>query len=380
MSSQFPFALSDQCVRCGLCLPHCPTYQAARREGEGPRGRIVLMDAIAASRVEHSAAAQEQLEHCLGCGRCESVCPAGVPYLEIRDAFRADGLTWLQGLRLRLLSDPGSLIWRRWGLRFLRWLPDWLTRSIQGLQLAARIAKDPATQPQDTAPTTLRQEHAPTLTLFQGCLAPELDARAQGAALRVLQALPVQSVAVGERSCCGAMAQHGGQPALAKRHAQRLRHHRQPLVALDSGCLAKLRESLDEVHEACRLVLQHWPNHWQPRLDDERVYLHIPCTHFSAGDTDAVPTLLRRIQGLTLIPLRGRGCCGAGGTHLLDDPEHAAQFAQALLLECDAGPGTLVSTNIGCRVHLRLNTQPMLGIEVRHPLEILERALQTAHP
>lgn len=377
MSSQFPFALSDQCVRCGLCLPHCPTYQTQRREGEGPRGRIVLMEAIAASRLEYSPGAQEQLNHCLGCGRCETVCPAGVPYLAIRDAFRAENLRWYQRLRLWLLADPKGLIWRRLGLALLRWAPARLSRSKHWLSLATNIAKHPAARAQWAKEPAQTAQSSATLHLFQGCVAPELDSRAQQAAWRVLCSLPGHKVALSPRACCGAMAKHAGHTTLAKKHAEEIGRHTAPLVTLDSGCLAALRDAADNVFEACQLVLQEWPDHWQPKLESTRVYLHTPCTHYSAGNTRAIHDLLSRIQGITLIPVRGHGCCGAGGTHLLDDPEHAAQFAQAIVNECNAGPGFLVSTNIGCRVHLRLHMNLRHDIEVRHPLEILEDALQT---
>jgi glycolate oxidase iron-sulfur subunit len=90
LHASFPLELADRCVKCGLCLPHCPTYGLMGVEGESPRGRIALMQGLALGRLEPGAAlASAPGSNCLGCRACEKVCPAGVPYGELIDAGRA---------------------------------------------------------------------------------------------------------------------------------------------------------------------------------------------------------------------------------------------------------------------------------------------------
>ena len=60
----------DACIRCGLCLPACPTYEVTRTEMEGPRGRVALMRAAAAGRIGVGGAFREHLDSCLGCRSC----------------------------------------------------------------------------------------------------------------------------------------------------------------------------------------------------------------------------------------------------------------------------------------------------------------------
>src|SRR5690349_23443673 len=85
-----PLRDADLCVKCGMCLPHCPTYGVTRDESESPRGRIALMQALASGAIAANAAMEAHLDGCLTCRACEVVCPAQVPYGRLIDAAREE--------------------------------------------------------------------------------------------------------------------------------------------------------------------------------------------------------------------------------------------------------------------------------------------------
>src|SRR5689334_6586390 len=97
-------ALADQCVMCGLCLPHCPTYRISLDEAESPRGRIALARWIAGGRLAPDPPALTHLDQCLDCLSCQKVCPSEVRYGEIITRTRAM-LPRPQGVVRRLLTD-----------------------------------------------------------------------------------------------------------------------------------------------------------------------------------------------------------------------------------------------------------------------------------
>jgi glycolate oxidase iron-sulfur subunit len=75
--------LANQCVQCGLCLPHCPTYVDKHEEGHSPRGRISLLAALNANTLKLDDELRHRFDPCQGCGRCEIVCPSNVQYLQL---------------------------------------------------------------------------------------------------------------------------------------------------------------------------------------------------------------------------------------------------------------------------------------------------------
>ena len=74
----------EDCIRCGLCLSVCPTYRPTGQETKSPRGRIALVKNMVEGGLE---AGDKNFGHhmdlCLQCMACHSVCPTGVSAGEI---------------------------------------------------------------------------------------------------------------------------------------------------------------------------------------------------------------------------------------------------------------------------------------------------------
>src|SRR5687767_2350833 len=84
------YSLTLDCIHCGLCLRTCPTYRLTGHESSSPRGRIALMRAVAEERLDPAQEEYgEELDFCLVCRHCESVCPAGVRFGEMMEHARS---------------------------------------------------------------------------------------------------------------------------------------------------------------------------------------------------------------------------------------------------------------------------------------------------
>src|SRR5688572_29378437 len=92
---------ADLCVKCGACLPVCPTYGLLQDEAYSPRGRIGLVQGLMTGALAPSPALARHLDGCTDCRACETVCPAQVPVERVIDAGRG-------ALRAADQALPGS--------------------------------------------------------------------------------------------------------------------------------------------------------------------------------------------------------------------------------------------------------------------------------
>lgn len=391
-------ALADQCVMCGLCLPHCPTYRIDPIEAESPRGRIALARALNEGSLPPAAAALDHLDRCLGCLSCQQVCPSGVRYEDIlvRTRARLASLRPAPALALRWMREPRLLLRLARiaaGMRAQRWLPG-LARLLPRGSPWRRIAETlPAPPARVAAPARSIARRRGRIALFRGCVADLHDRDTLAAARVLLEASGYEVVESRGGDCCGALPRHQGEAAAAAAIAATTRAGLEasgaPLVlGCASGCHGDLR---DEVLAGTRLQLADAHAflaadagfaQLQFRPLARRAALHLPCSQINVvGQLAPLRALLGRIPGLEVLelPLQPR-CCGAAGSHFIEHPQAADHLRDEKLAQATALlPDLLLTTNIGCRLHLGNGLrQRDAGIEVLHPLALLARQLENA--
>ncbi len=426
--------LTYRCIRCGFCLPACPTYGQTLLEPESPRGRIALVRAAYEGMLSLSDVAPH-LDLCIGCRACETACPAGVPYGAILEQARAaierqvarpwpERLVRAVGIG-RILGSP------RW-LRLGGWLlwayqATGLQRVVRATGLLQRLwpslGRLEAVLPPVPAPwrkAGSRGAGARTgvprrgrVAFFLGCVQEMALADVSRAAIRVLEAAGFEVVVPPGQGCCGAVHAHAGQLEQAAHQARRNieafeRVQADYVVNIAGGCGAQLKEypkllahARDGEHgrdperepwlERARRFSQRVRDFSELLADVplppmgrlEGVVTYQDSCHLRHVQRVVEPPrrLLRRIPGLTYVELpEADRCCGAGGIYNLTQPGMSEQVLDRKMAHVRATGATILAVaNTPCHLQLLVGARESgldrQGLRVRHIAELLDEAI-----
>jgi glycolate oxidase iron-sulfur subunit len=380
-----------QCVACGLCLPHCPTFRITGRETASPRGRIAAMRAVVEDGAPIDASFLTMMDECLACRACETACPSGVPYGRMIEAARAMAEPY-RPARGRLARKVG-----------LGWaLPRrWVVRAMAvglGVTQALRIDRVlPERLAAATPRVSLRELRTPipeevgsgrTAALLTGCVMNVAYRPVHRATMRLLAEAGFRATTPAPGGCCGALAAHYGQP----RAAQRMARQRIPefegadvIVVNSAGCSAHMKaygelladdpawsERAHRVSERVRDLLEIELRPACRTLG--RVTVHDACHHLHAQRIGPQLRDLLRSGGAECVEVADAGrCCGAAGLYSVTEPELSAELrlAKARAVD-DAGAPIVAVANPGCAAQIAAGLREIGSrVEVVHPAELL---------
>ena len=395
------------CVHCGFCLPACPTYRRLGDEGDSPRGRLYLMQAVVEGRLDPgSDAFQLHIGRCLGCRACEPVCPSGVEYGHLLELARQVGSDarrppLLSRLLLRVFGTGWIARPAMFAARLLRAtrIPALLTKLFSGhrpptgmrLAVAMLAASAPAralmadgragrgrlaaaSEPSVRA-LPRPDASAPTVAVLTGCVQAGLFSRVNHATTRVLEANGYRVVAVPGQGCCGALHAHDGDleaaAAMARRNVAAFAAAGVDYIAMNaSGCGAavasygsllarddavaeRASDISGRVRDVSQLLAECGPV--TGGALPLKVTYDAPCHLLHAqGVAEPPGAVLKTIPGLEVLPLAGASeCCGGAGTYGLTHPDLGGWIGSDKVRSVvEAGAEALVTGNPGCMMQI----------------------------
>ncbi|MFK4293374.1 (Fe-S)-binding protein [Bacillus sp. RC250] len=416
------------CMRCGFCLPTCPTYiQSGYKESHSPRGRIALMKAVADGLIEPDEDVEDTLNVCLGCRACEPVCPSGVNYghllEEARDIInqnkkfsmpvRAVRKVVFEGLfphqnRMRTLTGLIGF-YQRSGLQTLTHktgIMKLFPETLATMDLV--LPKVPKMKAMKDRPEFLPAEVAKKkqVAFFTGCLMDTMFLETNNATMKLLQLAGCDIVIPKTQSCCGALHGHAGEKSGAKELAKRNIEAFEDLnidyiITNAGGCGAYLvdydyllkddpewaeraKQFVSKIKDITAILVEldfHKRN--DLRLTPQIITYQDSCHLRNVMRTSSEPRmLLEAIKGAIYREMKDADrCCGSAGIYNIVHSELSMEFLDYKMdrvHETDAA--TIVTANPGCLLQMKLGieredlSRKMRGI---HIVDLLLEAIET---
>lgn len=394
------------CMRCGFCLPACPTYfETNFDEAQSPRGRIAIMKAVHDGILAPDDEVEKSLNLCLGCRACEPVCPAGVNYghllEEARDIFndfnehsvsvKTVRKTVFDGLfpNHNRMVDAVSLlrIYQKSGLQkavrkigFMNLFPENLR------QMEKVLPTVPTRKQMKKRATTYRAYEAEpkaTVAFFSGCLMDTMFMETNDSTIRLLQQAGCTIVVPEGQNCCGALHGHSGEKNKAKELAKRnIEAFEQAgadyIITNAGGCGAflidydHLLQDDDAFRERAQaftaklkdisqiLVELDFHKRFRLQLPKQIVTYQDSCHLRNVMKTfDAPRMLLQAIDGVDFQEMtEADRCCGSAGIYNIVEADMSMQILDNKMEYVQqTNAQTIVTANPGCLLQMKLGIE-----------------------
>ncbi|PIC06273.1 glycolate oxidase [Anoxybacillus flavithermus] len=413
------------CMRCGFCLPTCPTYiESGFQESHSPRGRIALMKAVVDGLIEPDEDVERSLQLCLGCRACEPVCPSGVRYGHLLEEARdiiAQHKTYSPIVRFIRHIVFKQLFPHPKRMRMLTALIGFYQRSglqtlVRKLGLLRLLPSHLATMENvlPNVPTWKQMNERPThvealiprkrrVAFFSGCLMDTMFMDINDATMKLLQLVGCDIVIPEAQTCCGALHGHSGEKADAKTLAKRNIEAFETLdvdyiVTNAGGCGAFLIEYdhllkddpvwaerakafVAKVKDVSVILVELGFHEQRWRLPNQMVTYQDSCHLRNVMKTASEPRLLlQSISGVEFREMKDADrCCGSAGIYNIIEPDMSMQVLDYKMEQVKQTKATtIVTANPGCLLQMKLGIERegLTNVRAVHLVELLLEAVE----
>ncbi|MCY7510414.1 (Fe-S)-binding protein [Bacillus safensis] len=386
------------CMRCGFCLPSCPTYiESGQQETHSPRGRIALMKAVRDGVIEPDEDVEHSLNLCLGCRACEPVCPSGVKYGRLledaRDIIQQHKKQSIpvklvrrvvfKGLfpsQSRMRKAAGLLrFYQTSGLQtaarktgMLKVLPPHLRLMEQALPKVPRQRKSRLTEYKAAGPTRIR------VAFFTGCLMDTVFSSTNEATIQLLQLAGCDVIVPPIQTCCGALHGHSGEKEqakqLAKRNIEAFEEIDADAIVMNAGGCGAFLSDYDhllcdnpdfqkrseafskKITDISDILVELEFHRRMPLALPEQVITYQDSCHLrnGMGVQHAPRVLMKAIQGVSFKEMKDSGrCCGSAGIYNILQPKMSMQILDHKMTEAtQTKAAAIVTSNPGCQLQM----------------------------
>ncbi len=405
------------CMRCGFCLPACPTYRETGFEDASPRGRIALMKAVYDGQINPGKDFVDQINLCLGCRGCETACPAGVAYGHLLEQTRS--AIYLHQPSNKIGRSFKHLLFRQFfpyqnrlkragallGFYQRSILKKLVDRSKLNCILPEQI-RDlesilPIVEPVSNIHLAPPVKPVAQVGLFRGCIMDILFSKTNQHTIQLLNTAGYEVVIPDSQACCGAIHAHTGDQEQA---IQLAKQNIKAFANLDficsnaGGCGAMLVEYavlLKDEPEWRRQALS-----FEKKIKDisellfeqkEHLSFHSPVQqrvsyqdscHLINGMKVTTPRqLLEKVENTIFVELtEADRCCGSAGIYNILQPEMANNLLEEKMGHVkNTRADVLITSNPGCLLQMKLGVK-RAGLEgkmeVMHLVDFLAAANQ----
>jgi len=415
--------LDDQlvnCMRCGMCQAVCPLFRESGRETDVSRGKLALLEGLAAEMLHDPRGIDTTLNRCLLCGTCQANCPSGVQIIDIFLAARAImtgyfGLPPIKKAIFRgMLANPGLFnALTAMGSHF----QGIFTRKVDAL-LGSSCARFNAPVVADRHFNTLAtrpfRRIVPRLdtpagnsglrvAFFPGCVVDKMFPQIGEATIKILQQQEVGIYLPAGQACCGIPVLTSGDRrtfnSLIETNVELFaKADFDYLVTPCASCTATIKELWPRMYSGSRdlagtlTVLGAKTRDIAEFLVDDcgideiaaidpgakAITYHDPCHLKNSLGITRQPRTLIKAAGGRLVEMDGAGtCCGCGGSFNVAHYELSKKIGNRKADHIVASGAAMVATSCpACMMQLTdMLSRRDRGIRVRHVVELYADSL-----